>query len=465
MAWSVPDPLERSTIPRWSLVAIGFVLLSLLLLLLIPYAVGQRVEDTRMEIETTAHPARTLAHAISLALAREAIYDRGYFLTRDTTYLRRLAAAVTKEEKTLRELAALTPRLSPAVDSALIELERSLISWHEERERAFDDEVTEEEIAAAFPLLTQRFATSLGASEALAEAINRAAAERQRALARTSRLWSIAAAALALFALGSMALVVGFGRQLARLNRSLAEAVRSRNDLLAAVSHDLRNPLQSIEVAVSLLDMQDREPSEQKRLSTIRDAVRSMARLTDDLLDVGAIEDGRFAVDREPVEVAPLLEQVARDWRPRARAEGVSLECRPPTDLPPIEADPQRLSQVFGNLISNAIRATPEGGSIALGAEEADGQCRLWVADTGGGLPVPEEEADRLFDRFWLRRSGRAAGHGLGLAIVRGIVEAHGGSVSVRSRPGAGTRFHFTVSFAARPGDEAPGGRASARSA
>jgi len=131
--------------------------------------------------------------------------------------------------------------------------------------------------------------------------------------------------------------------------------------------------------------------------------------------------------------------------RPSTEAAGITLTCRADDDLPNVCADRERMAQVFTNLISNATRFTPRGGAISVGATRVpDGNAvRFAVRDTGAG--VPAENLPHLFDRFWQARTSARTGAGLGLAIVKGIVESHGGEITVTSEPGRGTEFTFTI--------------------
>jgi signal transduction histidine kinase len=165
--------------------------------------------------------------------------------------------------------------------------------------------------------------------------------------------------------------------------------------------------------------------------------------MIEDLLDITRIETGRLAVECSRVEVPTLLDEVETMMRPLAEGAGLRLECLAGDRLPTLYADRDRLVQVFSNLVGNAIKFTPEGGTVTLRAEGTGGAVCFQVADTGAGIPA--EHLPRLFDRFWQARRTDRRGLGLGLPIVKGIVEAHGGHVEVASTPGAGTTFSFTL--------------------
>jgi signal transduction histidine kinase len=226
-----------------------------------------------------------------------------------------------------------------------------------------------------------------------------------------------------------------------------AEA-RCREQALAAVSHEMRSPLQVISIASSaLLRAWPADASlmpERRQIAVIAQSADRMRRLTADLLDVTQMDAGRFAVSPEPVRVGVLLHSALELHRPVTEQKGISLAVSP---FPALTAlvDEERVHQVFANLIGNAVRFTPAGGTITLSAEAADGAVRFSVTDTGSG--IAEENLPRVFERFFRGDRGRGCA-GLGLAISRSIVEAHGGAITVDSQPGQGTTFSFTLPLA-----------------
>jgi signal transduction histidine kinase len=229
---------------------------------------------------------------------------------------------------------------------------------------------------------------------------------------------------------------------LERATHRLESAIEERDRLLALVNHDLRAPLSTIVMATALL-LED-VPGEKKRAQAvrIRRATDQMTRLVEDLLDVAQLEHGRLSLTPKPCQADALARAAVDSCGPLARARSVVLRADPETDRT-VLADEQRMLQVFTNLIGNAIDHTPEGGRITVRTREADGAVLFQVEDTGTGIAA--EHLPHIFDRFWqANRSGRA-GAGLGLAIARGIVEAHGGEIRVASEPGHGSTFSFTL--------------------
>ncbi|HEX8455643.1 MAG TPA: sensor histidine kinase [Longimicrobium sp.] len=236
----------------------------------------------------------------------------------------------------------------------------------------------------------------------------------------------------------------------AEARRSAEAASRARDAVLAIVSHDLRNPVGSVITAAAfLLDTLPAEvlaTPQGQQVGVMHRAARRANRLLEDLMDVTRIESGGLAVDVAPVEVPGLLADAAEVMRGPAEENGVELLTECAGTLPAVLADRDRVLQVFANLAGNAVKFTPAGGAVTLGAACAEGAVRFSVADTGPGMSA--EQVERAFDRFW--QAGRAdrRGVGLGLSIARGIVEAHGGMLSVTSAPNEGAIFHFTLPVA-----------------
>ena len=231
----------------------------------------------------------------------------------------------------------------------------------------------------------------------------------------------------------------------ARLHAETERAVRARDEVVGVVAHDLRNPLNAIVLSAQLLlrrtSTPDAAAKTREELDRILRTAERANKLISDLLDVTRIEAGRIAVDlrREPANqlIADALELV------RPLLGDYELEVSPPAALPAVRADRDRIIQVFSNLISNAIKFTPRGGRITVGAEASDRDVTFHVADTGQGMSA--EQLRHIFDRFWQGDRKDRRGAGLGLAIAKGIVEAHGGRIWADSQLGAGTTFFFAI--------------------
>jgi PAS domain S-box-containing protein len=219
-------------------------------------------------------------------------------------------------------------------------------------------------------------------------------------------------------------------------------AVQVRDETLGIVSHDLRNPLTTIALSADLL--RDATPAEQPELvDTIRKSARQMQRLIQDLLDVARVEAGGLAVSTSVIDPESLVREVCAQQEPLAEQKNLRLACEMRTPLPRICADHDRLVQVLGNLIGNAVKFTPERGSITIEAKQRDSQVHFVVRDTGPG--IPEKDLKNVFTPYWQAKKTAHMGAGLGLAIVRGIIAAHGGQVWAENAPGGGAMFTFTI--------------------
>jgi signal transduction histidine kinase len=228
----------------------------------------------------------------------------------------------------------------------------------------------------------------------------------------------------------------------ARLYEEAVEASRARENLLHVVAHDLRNHANTVMLALPLV-RRIVPPEKAGRLETIELATSAMRRLLDDLVDIAAIEKGVLAVSPALVEGESLLADAGAVFVPSI--EGRGLAARWPS-LPPavkVWADRDRILQILGNLIGNAIKFTPAGGEIALTLSTRDTEVEIGVEDSGPG--VPEADLDRVFDRFFRGSRPRGQGAGLGLAIARALVEAHGGRIGVDRAASGGARFYFTL--------------------
>lgn len=232
----------------------------------------------------------------------------------------------------------------------------------------------------------------------------------------------------------------------ARLFEQAQRAIRARDDVLGVVAHDLRNPLNSIGLYTQMLKRQAAAGTAPNpaTVQSIASSVQRMDRLIHDLLDVVRLEGGTLSVEPSPQAGRALLEEAYEAMSPLAREVRLSLEAD--STLPVVRADRQRVLQVFSNLVGNALKFTPPGGEISLGARVEGEDVCFFVRDTGPG--IPREALAHLFDRFWQADQRDRRGAGLGLSIVKGLVEAHGGRIWVESELGRGSTFFFTLPIA-----------------
>jgi signal transduction histidine kinase len=232
----------------------------------------------------------------------------------------------------------------------------------------------------------------------------------------------------------------------ARLYLDSQQALRAREEVLAIVSHDLRNPLSAVTLGASLLAQSETiTGDEREQLEIIDISANRMADLIADLLDVTRLEGGkRLPIEPARVELEPLFGEAHELFRSQAAANAVTLDYEIETGSPAIYADRHRVMQVLSNLIGNALKFTPAQGSVVFQAKPYAGTLVIFsVADSGPG--IPRANLKDIFNPYWQAKRAERMGAGLGLPIAKGIVESHGGKIWVESEPGKGTTFYFTI--------------------
>jgi len=246
------------------------------------------------------------------------------------------------------------------------------------------------------------------------------------------------------------------------------ELDRLKDEFVLTASHELRSPLTSVQgfAELLMLDRDSLSPQQAETVEIILDNCRHLVRLLNNLLDLARSDVGRLAIQPQPTEVAPLVEDVVRTMRAQTEAGNQSLTEDIPPDLPLINVEPDRIRQILVNLLTNAHEYSPEGASIAVAARPVGAEVEISVSDNGQG--IPEEQIGRIFERFTRGDAGltqRVGGTGLGLAISKSLVELHGGTLAVESTVGIGSTFSFRLPVATAPAAAAaaqPSARAKA---
>ena len=234
------------------------------------------------------------------------------------------------------------------------------------------------------------------------------------------------------------------------MSQRLAAFHQSRKELFADISHEIRSPLARIQSDAELLI--DREMPKEEReehLKAICEEVEGISRLVEDLSIMSRIENNQLTLEASPSSLQKLLIREAAKFRPQFGEKSVTLRQIMPEDIPPVMMDDKRIGQVISNLLTNALRYTPAGGTIELGVRVNGNMATVWVRDTGPG--IPPEALPRIFDRFYRvdpSRSRTSGGTGLGLAIAKHFVEAHGGTIRAESEQAKGTCIQFTLPLA-----------------
>lgn len=237
--------------------------------------------------------------------------------------------------------------------------------------------------------------------------------------------------------------------ELARANQALKTLDRLKANLISNVSHELRTPLAAIGGNVELLQDQvggPMTPDQQGLLANVQRATQRLTQMVNYLVDFAQLESGTFTFERQVSDLRGLVSEIAETLRPRAEAAGLALSVRLPDEAVPVDMDPQRIGQVLVNLLDNAIKFTGAGGRIEVALEQDADTVRVLVRDTGIGIDA--ENLARIFEKFYqvdASSTREFGGAGLGLALSKALVEAHGGRIGVLSAPGQGSTFWFTL--------------------
>lgn len=245
-------------------------------------------------------------------------------------------------------------------------------------------------------------------------------------------------------------------RRADRLNREIAERKRAeaalrevdhmKSEFFSSISHELRTPLHSI-LGFTKLMLGGKVPDHKTQvefLTIIDSQGEHLGKLIGNLLDVSLLESGRFEVRKQLLSIKELIYDALESFYSLAEEKGIVLSKKIAATLPKVEADGERLRQVMNNLISNAIKFSPDGGSIIVKAEDKNNELLVQVIDHGVG--IPKEAIPHVFERFYRAEDSMAlGGTGLGLYITKQIIEAHGGRIWVESEPGKGSTFYFTI--------------------
>jgi CheY-like chemotaxis protein len=234
---------------------------------------------------------------------------------------------------------------------------------------------------------------------------------------------------------------------------ALKRAVVARDRAVAVVAHDLRNPIGIISQTGAVLLRLVNDPQALRHVQRILDVAERARNLIDDVLDIAAIEEGRFSVQRRTVDLSAIVISVIESQQALAARTAVMITMDLSPEIPLLELDERRVREVFENLIGNACKFTRSGDSIVVGASMHVGEVLIAVRDTGKG--IAEDELARIFDRFWHSQKSDRRGTGLGLGICKAIVEAHGGRIWLESTPGEGTTVYFTLPAPSSPPLEA----------
>ena len=234
----------------------------------------------------------------------------------------------------------------------------------------------------------------------------------------------------------------------ARLHDTVRASLRARDEMVGVVSHDLRNPVAAVKMLSRMLltGLESNGSQDRESIELIFQAAEQMDALIRDLLDVNRLDAGKLAISPAPVDPSVLLTDSLQTLRPLVEEKGIDLDLQIETALPKVMADRERIQQTLSNLVGNAIKFSAPGSKIVVAARSDSEGAVISVLDNGRGISV--EHLPRVFDRYWQSSRTDRQGAGLGLAIAKGIVEAHGGRIWIESNPGEGTTASFSLPLA-----------------
>ena len=394
----------------------------------------------------------TLAERLRWTGTALAANARGYTIDGDSELQRQVRQAEAEHE---RIVASLDARVLDREDAVLVdEIQRATALYRAARQQvsvirtlgphAVQDWVRTQ-LLARERALESALNAFVDAIETHIQDVYAAAALERHDLRRNIHvmLGAAFAASLAVAVMFAMLLARTYRTTARELERSRQEAIATRDQLMGIVAHDLRNPLSAIALRSALMQEQREIEPLHQHARAISDVAARMGNLIRSMLDVASLEAGAFSVTRTSCEIDRLVRATIDTLGTIATAKGIALEAHvEPRDLR-AEVDQERISQVLGNLVGNALKFTGNGGKIVISAAAREREVAFAVSDTGPG--IPPEHLPHVFDRFWKEDRSSTTGRGLGLFIARGIVEAHGGKIWAESELGHGTTFHFVV--------------------
>lgn len=457
---------------RWlPVAAFVLVILALVALAITPALMVRRMVTVFEVNRTTFQPARRLVSDLRFSLEHQVAEMRGLVLTEESRYLDGYLEALRTETEILERLSPLVQEIGPVAAALLEEVREVSARWHILDNALARGEITHEEYGEFLPRQAALYDSTFTATALLEREIDRIAVVRGREVGEAVRRQSTVSLIFGLLALLSAVVVGWFGwRQYTltlELERAIGEEARlreesedrrkelesitaSRRRLIRGFTHDVKNPLSAADGFLQLLEegvMDGLTEAQKGSVAKSRQAIGGALELIDDLLDLARAETEAVTIEWAPTDLRTVVREATEEYRAQAEAKGLFMRTVIPDELPSITSDAARIRQILGNLISNAVKYTRQGG-ITIGATIRAGGSALgpgqWaaveVSDTGPG--IPESQQQLLFQEFSrLATSAGEKGTGVGLAISQLLARALGGEITVESKVGKGSVF------------------------
>jgi signal transduction histidine kinase len=423
------------------------VIASLTALVVLPVIMMKRTERYRTESEKHAEPARAALNEINYRLSQQIASLTRAAVAGEERHIAAYRGAIAPQDVAMESLARHRGVLGREFDLRFVELEEQIGRWHTAVQESSDSQAL-----ASRP----DYPAVIEAVHRLDEAITAFQSSRRQQVARLTRIQVWLTAGLGFLATVAATIVLWMIARLRSLTFVLEEEskarqaalereqqlVRIRDEILGVVSHDLRSPLTTIALSAQLIP-RGSEKERTEYVETISGAAKRMERLIEDLLDVTKIDNTALSMKQDIVDPVAVGKQVIASHEPIAASKRIDLQAAIDEALPEIRGDRDRLVQALGNLIGNAFKFTPAGGTVRLSVQQRDGKVRFVVTDTGPG--IAPSDLPHLFEPFWQAKKTAHLGAGLGLKITRAIVDAHHGSIEVTNWKGGGACFAFEL--------------------
>jgi signal transduction histidine kinase len=427
--------------------AAAVVIVSLIALALLPLITRSASERYRSGTEEHVEPARAALNTLNYRLGLQITALTRTAVTEDELQLDRYLRELEPQEQAMNALAVHARALGPDVSAPLRDLERQLEDWRSSVQRSVDLQ------QLAFD---EDYAPVIEAIHRVDEALTSDQASRRQQVRFVQQIQMWTTVGLVLLAAIASSLVLWILQRLRSLAAMLSresqarqialeqeqKLVRMRDEILSVVAHDLRSPLTTIGLSTQLIPG-SAEKDQAEHVETILATTRRMQRLIQDLLDVTKLESSRLTIQQDQVDPIAIAREVVSEQRPIAREREITLETSIPDLTPKVCGDADRLAQALTNLIGNALKFTPAGGTVRVCVESDTSHVRFEVSDSGPG--ISPQDLPHLFEPFWQAKKTAHLGAGLGLKITRGIADAHGGSIEANNAPEGGARFVLTV--------------------